>query len=74
MHESNAVLLELLLIFASAKLLAEIFERLRLPGVLDELAAGIVLGPFALAWIRPGHITEALAELGAIFLLFHVGL
>jgi Kef-type K+ transport system membrane component KefB len=74
MHESNAVLLELLLIFASAKLLAEIFERLRLPGVLGELAAGIVLGPFALAWIRPGHITEALAELGAIFLLFHVGL
>jgi Kef-type K+ transport system membrane component KefB len=74
MHESNAVLLELLLIFASAKLLAEVFERLRLPGVLGELAAGILLGPFALGWIHPGHITEALAELGAIFLLFHVGL
>src|SRR5215470_12680531 len=74
MQESNTLLLELLLIFASAKLLAEIFERLRLPGVLGELAAGILLGPFALGWIHPSDITASLAELGAIFLLFHVGL
>ena len=74
MNESNILLLELLLIFASAKLLAEIFERLRLPGVLGELAAGILLGPFALGWIHPSDITASLAELGAIFLLFHVGL
>jgi Na+:H+ antiporter len=74
MQESNTLLLELLLIFASAKLLAEVFERLRLPGVLGELAAGILLGPFALGWIHPSDITASLAELGAIFLLFHVGL
>ena len=42
------VLLQLSLVLASAKLLGALAEKLSIPGVLGELAAGMILGPFAL--------------------------
>ncbi len=79
MHAADPFLLQLLVIFASAKILGEIFERLKLPAVLGEILAGIVLGPYALGMlpqevIQGGHPINSLAGLGAIFLLFSVGL
>jgi Kef-type K+ transport system membrane component KefB len=73
-HAGESLLLELFVIFVSAKLLGELFERLKLPAVLGEMLAGVILGPSALALVHPGNITLALAGLGAIFLLFTVGL
>jgi len=64
----------MLLVFGSAKLLAEVFERLRMPGIVGEILAGVLLGPSVLAWLRPNDILTALAELGVMFLLFRVGL
>ena len=40
MEHSGKVLLELFFMFAGGKLLAEVFERFRQPGVLGELLAG----------------------------------
>ncbi len=60
--------------FAGGKLLAEVFERLRQPGVLGELFAGVLLGPSLLGLVHPNDLTLGLAEIGAIFLLFTVGL
>ena len=74
MDHSSKLLLELFLMFAGGKVLAEIFERLRQPAVVGELLAGIVLGPSLLALLHPSELTEGLAEIGAIFLLFTVGL
>jgi Kef-type K+ transport system membrane component KefB len=78
-------------ILLSARLLGRLFERrLRLPGMLGELAAGILIGPFALGAIPlPGigplfaHGPEGallspelngLATLGSLVLLFFSGL
>ncbi len=66
--------LAMLVVFASAKLLAEIFERLGQPGIVGEIVAGILIGPQVLGWISPSQITTLLAELGVMFLLFRVGL
>ena len=60
--------------FAGGKLLAELAERLRQPGVLGELIAGVLLGPSLLNWVHPSELTLGFAEIGAIFLLFTVGL
>ncbi len=60
--------------FAGGKFFAEVFERLRQPAVVGELIAGVVLGPSLLAVLHPGELTRGLAEIGAIFLLFTVGL
>jgi Kef-type K+ transport system membrane component KefB len=73
-HGPDQLLLELLLIFASAKVVGEIFERLSLPSVLGEILAGAVLGPHAMGWIHPSSIIGSAAEIGAIFVLFSAGL
>src|SRR6476619_2996152 len=66
--------LGMLLVFGSAKLLGEVFERLRQPGIVGEILAGIVIGPGVLALLKPNEFLTALAELGVMFLLFRVGL
>ena len=71
-----------ILLFA-AKLMAELFLRLKLPIVLGELLAGMIVGPFALgAFIvfegeQLLHINseiKILGEIGAIVILFMAGL
>ena len=75
MHDSLAgVAFSMLVIFASAKLLSELCERLRQPGVVGEIIAGIVIGPYVLGWIQPNPVLTVLSELGVMFLLFRVGL
>ncbi len=68
------VLLALFIMLASAKIVAELFERLRQPSAVGEILAGILIGPSVLGWITPSAITDTLAEIGVIFLLFTVGL
>jgi Kef-type K+ transport system membrane component KefB len=64
----------MLLVFAAAKIMAEVSEKLRQPAVAGELLAGILIGPAVLGWIQPSDFLAALAELGVLFLLFRVGL
>jgi len=45
------VLISLAILLFSAKIFAEVFNKLRLPAVLGELIAGIIVGPFALGSI-----------------------
>jgi len=66
--------LSLLVIFCSAKFMAEIFERLRLPGIVGEIVAGVLVGPQVLHWLEPNVVLSAFSDLGLIFLLFRVGL
>jgi Kef-type K+ transport system membrane component KefB len=68
------LLLELFVIFVSAKAVGELFERVSLPSVLGEIVAGAVLGPYALGWIPVTDIIHSVADLGAIFVLFSAGL
>ncbi len=64
----------MLVVFGSAKVLAEIFERLGQPPIVGEIVAGVIIGPGALGWITPNQVLSALADLGVMFLLFRVGL
>jgi Na+:H+ antiporter len=74
MHNAQELLLEMLLMFAGAKLLAELFDRLRQPAVVGEILAGVLLGPSVFRLVHPSDATQGLAEVGAIFLLFTIGL
>lgn len=82
-HGSDAVptvLLSLAFVLVSAKLAGELVERLGQPAVLGELLVGIVLGNAALfggpdtAGLISSETFTVLVELGAVLLLFHVGL
>jgi Kef-type K+ transport system membrane component KefB len=72
--DHSGVLLSLFLILASAKLMAEVFERLKQPAVVGEILAGVVIGPSLLGWVQPTDLLSIIAEIGVIFLLFLVGL
>ena len=65
-------LLAIILVLALAKLFGEVFERIRLPSLLGELLAGIILGATVLNIVAPGQI-EGLATIGVILLLFLIG-
>jgi Kef-type K+ transport system membrane component KefB len=74
MHTADPFLLQLLVIFLWAKIFGEIFERLHMPAVLGEILAGVILGPYVTAMVVPSDAVLSMAGLGAIFLLFYVGL
>ena len=73
-------LLALVLILVVSKVFGELFERLKLPSVLGELIAGIILGGSMLAIVpsasgQVGYDTfHLLAEVGVAILLFEIGL
>ncbi|MGB2982043.1 MAG: cation:proton antiporter [Candidatus Zixiibacteriota bacterium] len=79
MENTTKILFDLLLMFAAAKIIGELFERVKQPAVIGEILAGIVLGPFIFGLINPlhaetFHVYEVFAEVGVIILLFSIGL
>ena len=71
---ASELLLTLFVMMAAAKIMAEIFERLHQPAVVGEILAGVLIGQGVLGWVQPTEVTNTLAEIGVIFLLFTVGL
>jgi Kef-type K+ transport system membrane component KefB len=67
-----------LLIVATVAVLAPLLigylPRLRLPAVVVEIVAGVVLGPSVLGWVHIDLPVQILAVLGLAFLLFLAGL
>lgn len=61
-------------VLVAAKIGDELFRRIGQPGLIGEILAGVMIGPAVLGWVQPGDVLRVLAELGAVFLLFWVGL
>jgi Kef-type K+ transport system membrane component KefB len=77
------IIISLSILLFTAKLFAEIFQRLNMSIVLGELLAGIVVGPFALgglplfngqALVVLDETIKHIEELSAIVILFIAGL
>jgi Na+:H+ antiporter len=77
------VIISLGLLLFAAKLMAELFHRLKLPVVLGELLAGIIVGPFALGGlglfngeplVTLNETVRDIGEIAAIVILFVAGL
>ncbi len=66
---------QIIIIIVVAKLGAELAHRLGQPAVLGELAAGVIVGGSVLGWVKADNeVLHIFAELGAVLLLFEVGL
>ena len=73
--EAGNLLFYFFIIFSSAKVLGEICVRLRMPPIIGELMAGVLLGNYVLGVIdNSNHVLMSFAEIGVVFLMFHVGL
>lgn len=67
-------LLAVAAIAVAAPLLVGFFPRIRVPAVVLEIVAGIVVGPSGLGWVEIDQPVEILALMGLAFLLFLAGL
>jgi Kef-type K+ transport system membrane component KefB len=77
------VIISLGVLLFAAKLMAELFHRIKLPNVLGELLAGIIVGPFALGGlyllddeplVNLDETIRHIGEIAAIVILFIAGL
>ena len=77
------VLISVSVLLFAAKIFAEFFNKLRLPTVLGELVAGIIIGPFALGALpifdgKPlvilNETIRQIGEISGIVILFIAGL
>jgi Kef-type K+ transport system membrane component KefB len=77
------VIISLAILLFAAKLMAELFHRIKLPIVLGELLAGIIVGPFALGALplvdgEPLVVLDEtvrhIGEIAAVVILFIAGL
>src|ERR671919_2652176 len=57
-----------------APFLLGLAPRVRLPSVVFEIVAGIVIGPAVLGWVEVDQTIEVLSLVGLAFLLFLAGL
>lgn len=58
----------------AAAVFGTVASKLGVPAVVGQVLAGILIGPSVLSLVRPDEFLLSLAELGAVFLLFMVGL
>ena len=65
---------QLALILIAARAGSALAQRYGAPGVIGELAVGIILGPSLLGVLAPTEPIRLLAEIGIILLLFEVGI
>lgn len=68
------VIFGLFVLLLAAKVGEEIARRLRQPAVVGELIGGVIVGPSMLGLVTLGETPVVFAELGAVILLFTVGL
>src|SRR5574341_391322 len=73
MNHTAEIFLGLFIVFFAGQVGAEIAQRLKLPAVVGEITAGCVVGASVLGWVKVNEPLEVLAEIGAILLLFSVG-
>lgn len=72
--ETLQTLLVVVVIAALSPLVSDVARRFtRLPGVVVEIALGIIVGPKVLGWAHLGEVVGVLAELGLVLLIFLAG-
>ena len=70
----SAILIQILVYLAVAAIVVPVAKRVGLGSVLGYLAAGVVVGPFALGLVGETEDVAPVAEFGVVLLLFIIGL
>ncbi|MEI7577556.1 MAG: cation:proton antiporter [Armatimonadota bacterium] len=76
MEHASGGLLALFVVFFASIVGGEVAMRLRMPAVVGQILAGVVIGASGFNWVPSDSmpVLNVLAELGAVFLLFSVGI
>lgn len=72
--EIYAVFKDLAIILVSAKILGLLARKMKVPQVVGEIVAGLLIGPSALGLVGQTSFLTQMAEIGVILLMFSAGL
>lgn len=72
--DTSTAILHVATILIAARIMGEVAARFRVPSVIGEIVAGIILGPSMFGLIEAEGLIWVLAEIGIILLLFQIGL
>ena len=71
---TELLFISVVIILVAARLLGEFFQRLKMPPLVGELAAGIIIGPYILKLITPNESLGVFSDLAVFFLMLLAGL
>ncbi len=72
--ETYVILRDLAYIIFAAKIMALLAKKLKAPGVVGEIVAGLLIGPCLLNLVQPSDFINQMAEIGVILIMFSAGL
>ena len=71
---TEQLFVSIVIILVAARVLGEVFQRIKQPPLVGELLAGVILGPSLLGLIMPSPGLAVLSNLAVFFLMFLAGL
>jgi glutathione-regulated potassium-efflux system protein KefB len=72
--QAHSALQSVLVFLVAVVIAVPLARKLKLGSVLGYLAAGVVIGPYGLQWVRNPDAISGVSELGVALLLFVIGL
>jgi Kef-type K+ transport system membrane component KefB len=71
---TEQLFVSIVIILVAARILGEVFQRIKQPPLVGEILAGVIIGPSILAIVAPSGDLQVLSNLAVFFLMFLTGL
>lgn len=72
--DTLSIFKDLAIILVATKLFGLIARKIKVPQVVGEIIAGLVIGPCLLGWVCKTDFLSAMSEIGVVLLMFSAGL
>jgi Kef-type K+ transport system membrane component KefB len=71
---TEVLFISVVIILVATRILGEFSQRFRMPPLVGELAAGIIIGPYVLKLVTPSASLNVISDLAVFFLMLLAGL